>query len=103
LKALGIAAALFVGHCLINGTLAYAHERSGFLLTHAPTRAYRACLYAAWVEDNCRIRSGRLGESFDRVYATCIAKTAAIFPLDRRRFWYNNNEYCWNAARALGR
>ncbi len=103
MKALVMVATLVVGHFLINGTPAIAQERLGPLLTPAETRAYHACLYAAWVEDNCRMRSGRLGENYDRVYATCLAKTAAIFPLEPRRFWYNNNEYCWNAARALPR
>ena len=46
------------------------------------------------------IRSGRLGEHYDRVYPTCTAWTDRIFPLDNRRMWQNNNEYCWNAARA---
>jgi len=28
---------------------------------------------------------------------------AGRFPLDGRRFWYNNDEYCWNLARDLSR
>jgi hypothetical protein len=98
MKALVMAATLVVGaHFLFNGTPAFAQD---VLLSRAETRAYHACLYAAWVEDNCRIRSGRLGEHYDRVYATCTAWTDRIFPLDNRRMWQNNNEYCWNAARA---
>jgi hypothetical protein len=100
MKALVVAVALVAGYFLFNDTPAFAREG---LLPPAETRAYRACLYAAWVEDNCRLRSGRLGESYDRVYATCVAHTARIFPLDRRRFWFNNNEYCWHAARAMVR
>lgn len=104
MKALVMTAALVAGHFLISGTPAFAQEGSGPpLLTSAETRAYHACLYAAWVEDNCRIRSGRLGEHYDRVYPTCTAWTERIFPLDGRRFWQNNNEYCWNAARAVAR
>ena len=101
MKALVMVAALVVGHFLINGTPAFAQERRGPLLTPAETRAYHACLYAAWVEDNCRIRSGKLGESYDRNYAACVANTAARFPLDGRRFWRNNNEYCWSLVRGL--
>ncbi len=100
MKALVMAATLVGAYFLFNGTPASAQD---VLLTRAETRAYRACLYAAWVEDNCRIRSGRLGEHFDRVYPTCTAWTDRIFPLDRSRFWQNNNEYCWNAARAVAR
>ncbi len=100
MKALFVAATLAGAYFLCDGTLASAQ---GVLLTRAETRAYHACLYAAWVEDNCRIRSGRLGEHFDRVYPTCTAWTDRLFPLDSRRFWQNNNEYCWNAARAVTR
>jgi hypothetical protein len=103
MKAVVIAATLVVGHFLTNGTPALAHERSGILLTPAETRAYRACLYTAWVEDNCRIRSGKLGANYDRLYATCVARVVGRFPLDGRRFWYNNDEYCWNLARDLSR
>ena len=52
MKALVMAATLVVGaHFLFNGTPAFAQD---VLLSRAETRAYHACLYAAWVEDNCR-------------------------------------------------
>lgn len=100
MKVVVTAVTLVVGYFLISSSQALARQQSALLLTPAETRAYHACLYAAWVEDNCRIRSGRLGEHYDRVYPTCTAWTDRIFPLDNRRMWQNNNEYCWNAARA---
>jgi len=103
MKAFVMATTLVVGHLVICGAPAFAHEPAGVLLTPFEAKAYRACLYTAWVEDNCRIRSGKLGANYDRLYATCVAGVERRFPLDGRRFWYNNDEYCWNLARGLSR
>ena len=63
MKVLVVAAALVVGHFLINSSPAFAQQRSGLRLTAAETRAYHACLFAAWVEDYCRGNSWRLTAS----------------------------------------
>lgn len=99
MKVLVMAAALVVGHFLINSSPAFAQQRSALLLPPAETRAYHACLFEAWVEDYCRANSWRPTANYDRVYSACVvANGGGKFPLGGRN-WDNTDDYCWHAAR----
>jgi hypothetical protein len=103
MKVLVTAAALVLGHFLINSSPAFAQQRLGLRLTAAETRAYHACLFEAWVEDYCRGISWRPTASSDRVYAACVvANGGGRFPLAGRK-WDNTDDYCWHAARGRRR
>ena len=81
MKVLVMAAALVVGHFLINSSPAFAQQQLGLRLTAAETRAYHACLFEAWVEDYCRGNSWRPTASSDRVYPACVvANGGGRFP-----------------------
>ena len=98
MKALVIAGALGVGLCLISGSHTIAGDRSGVLLTPSETRAYRACLFEAWIQDYCHGNSARRTATYDRVYPACvIANGGGRFPLEGRT-WFNTDDYCWEAA-----
>jgi hypothetical protein len=99
MKVVVIAARLVVVYFLIGSSPAFAQQRSA-LLTPAETKAYHACLFAAWVEDYCSANSWRLTASGDRVHSACVvANGGGRFPLHDSRHWYNTDDYCWSAAR----
>ena len=101
MKALVLAATLIVSQAFINCSPLYAEDRSGVLLTPTEMRAYRACLFAAWVEDYCRENSFRLTANWNRVFAACVAANGGgRFPLVSPD-WHRTDEYCWNAARGV--
>jgi hypothetical protein len=104
MKSLVIAAALAVGHFLLNSSAAFSQERAGLgLLSPSESRAYHACLFAAWVEDYCRENSWRLDARYSRVYNTCvIANGGGRFPLYGRT-WYNTDDFCWSEAHGVSR
>ncbi len=100
MKVVVTAVTLVVGYFLISSSQALARQQSALLLTPAETRAYHACLFAAWVEDYCSANSWRLTASGDRVHSACVvANGGGRFPLDDSRHWYNTDDYCWSAAR----
>jgi hypothetical protein len=59
------------------------------------TRAFNACLYAAWVEDYCRnIAFWSSSRSFGESFLACVyANKGGKFALVGR-IWYNTEEYC---------
>ena len=101
MKVLVTAATLVVGHLLVSSSPAFAQQRLGSRFTAAETRAYNACLFAAWIDDYCRGNSWRPTANRDRVYATCVAANGGgRFPLDGRTR-DNTDDYCWDAARLV--
>jgi hypothetical protein len=96
MKAL-VAATLVLGLCLGGGPNAFAEYREGPLLTPSEGRAYRACLFEAWIEDYCHGNSLRPTSTAERVYAACVVANGG-FPLEGRT-WGNTDDYCWSAAR----
>jgi len=61
------------------------------------TRAFNACLYAAWVDDYCR--NTVLWFSREGDYRACVyANKGGKFPMVGRT-WYNTEEYCRVQAR----
>jgi hypothetical protein len=73
---------------------------SQVLLSPVESRAYHACLFAAYIDDYCRENSGRLDAHWGRVYSACVAANGGgRFPLDGRT-WYNTDDYCWSRAQA---
>jgi hypothetical protein len=98
MKALIGGVALCLGLFLMSGPSATAGERDGVLLTPAEGRAYRACLFEAWIQDYCAGNSWRPTSTADRVHATCIAANGGgRFPLEGRTS-ANTDDYCWAAA-----
>lgn len=72
--------------------------RPGALFTPVESRAYRACLFAAWIEDYCYGNSARWTSTYERVFASCIAANGGgRFPLEGRTV-LNTDDYCWAAA-----
>src|SRR5271170_548349 len=71
MKVLVTAAMLVVGHLVVSSAPAFAQLRTGSRFTAVDTRAYNACLFAAWIEDYCRGNSWRPTANRDRVFATC--------------------------------
>jgi len=103
MKALVGAAALVVGHLLINCSPASSQDHLPVLLSPDETHAYYACLKAAWVEDYCRANSARWSATYDRVLQACIvANGGGNFPLNGRH-WWDRDDYCWAAARSFRR
>ncbi len=101
MKALVMAATLVAGHCLISSSSAFAQERYGVILTPRESRAYHACLFAAWIEDYCSGNSWRPTSSADRVFPSCvIANGGGRFPLNGRTR-DNTDDYCWSVARQI--
>jgi hypothetical protein len=96
-------AAIGVCAMLMGGSLGFAHESAPGLLNHSEMRAYRACLYEAWIEDYCHENSMRLTATYERVYASCVsANRGWRFPLAGRTV-FNTDDYCWAAAHGLVR
>jgi hypothetical protein len=92
------AAALVSGYLLVSGSPAFSQDRS-ILLTPQQTRAYHACLTAAWVQDYCGTHSWGVFATFDRTNAECVvANRGDRFPLEGRRFLQNTEGYCWEEA-----
>ena len=99
MKVLVTAAMLVVGHLVVSSSPAFAQSR----FTAVDTRAYNACLFAAWIEDYCRGNSWRPTANRDRVFAACVtANGGGRFPLDGRTTG-NTDDYCWWAAARVAR
>jgi hypothetical protein len=92
------AAALVSGYLLASGAPAFSQDPS-VLLTPQQTRAYHACMTAAWVQDFCTSHAWGIFATFDRTKAECIAADRGnIFPLEGRRYFENTEGYCWSEA-----
>src|SRR5258708_27491974 len=69
--------------------------------TTTATRAFNACVYAAWVADFCRNTAFWSSQSYGESFLACVsANKGGKFPLAGRS-WYNTAEYC--RIRAQGR
>jgi len=102
MKVFVVATALVAGLIMGNCLPAFSQERVALILTPNQSRAYHACLFAAWVEEFCRANSWRWSPSYDRVFPACvIANGGGRYPLDGRQSWYNTDDYCWSSARGL--
>jgi hypothetical protein len=94
-----LGATALVGGCLLAyGSPAFSQD-ARLLLTPQQTRAYHACLTAAWVQDFCGSHAWGIFATFDQTKAECItADRGNIFPLEGRRYFENTEGYCWNEA-----
>jgi hypothetical protein len=92
------AAALVSGCLLAFGSPAFS-QNTRVLLTPEQTRAYHACLTAAWVQDYCASHAWGIFAIFDQTKAECVvADRGNIFPLNGRRYLQNTEGYCWEEA-----
>jgi hypothetical protein len=92
------AAALVSGCLLASGSSAFSQD-AGVLLTPQQTRAYHACMTAAWLQDFCASHAWGIFATFDRTNAECfIANRGDRFPLDGRRYLQITEGYCWEEA-----
>ena len=95
------AAALVSGYLLASGAPAFSQDPS-VLLTPQQTRAYHACMTAAWVQEYCQSHAWGIFGSYDRTEAECVvANRGDVFPMDGRRLYENTEGYCWNQARSV--
>jgi hypothetical protein len=98
-----VAAALVVGQLLAGGSPASSQE-ARVLLTPEQTRAYHACLTAAWVQDYCHSHAWGIFGTYDRTEAECVAADRGDgYALNGRRFLENTEGYCWNQAHMFQR
>ena len=98
-----LAALLFIGALLVNGAPARSQE-ARVLMTPAQTRAYHACMTAAWVQDYCKTHAWGIFSTYDRTRVECIAANRGdIFPMYAQRMFENTEGYCWNQAHLLAR
>jgi hypothetical protein len=97
------ATVLTVGQLLAGASPAFS-QQPRVLLTPEQTRAYHACLTAAWVQDYCRTHSWGIFGSFDRTEAECVAANRGdFFSLNSQRLYENTEGYCWNQAHRVSR
>ena len=102
MKVIAIVAALIAGHLLTGGSPAFSQEPSRVLLTPEQTKAYHACLTAAWVQEYCHTHAWGIFGTYDRTEAECVAADRGnIYSLDGRRFLENTEGYCWNQAHGI--
>ena len=93
-----VATAIIVGHLLSEGSPAFS-QGARVLLTPEQTRAYHACLTAAWLQEYCGTHAWGIFGTYDRTNAECIAANRAdIYALSSRRVFENTEGYCWNQA-----
>jgi hypothetical protein len=97
-----IATGLIVGYILTAGSSAFSQEPR-LLLTPVQTRIYHACLTAAWLQDYCSSHAWGIFATYDRTRAECVAANHGdIFSLSGRRYFENNEGYCWDQAHRVG-
>jgi hypothetical protein len=95
------ATALVVGQLLAGGSPAFS-QQPRILLTPEQTRAYHACMTAAWVQDYCRTHAWGIFGSYDRTEAECVvANRGDIFSMNGRGLFENTEGYCWYQAHNL--
>jgi hypothetical protein len=98
-----IATALIVGQLLAEGSPAFS-QVPRLLLTPQQTRAYHACLTAAWLQEYCQSHAWGILGTYDRTNAECIAVNRAdIYSLNDRRPFENTEGYCWSQAHRFAR
>ena len=98
-----VATALVVGQLLTGGSPAFS-QQPRVLLTPEQTRAYHACMTAAWVQEYCHTHAWGIFGSFDRTEDECVvANRGDIFPMSGRRLYENTEGYCWNQAHNVSR
>jgi hypothetical protein len=98
-----VATALIVGQ-LLTGSSAALSQQPRVLLTPEQTRAYHACMTAAWVQEYCHTHAWGIFGTFDRTEDECVvANRGDIFPMSGRRLYENTEGYCWNQAHNVSR
>jgi len=103
MRVIVLAAALAVGCAFVDCSAAFSQEQR-ILLTPAQTRAYHDCLTAAWLLEYCQTHAWGAFGSYDRTKAECLAADRAdVFALRDRRYFENNESYCWNQAHRIAR
>jgi hypothetical protein len=103
MKVILTATALIVGQLLAGDSPAFS-QQPRVLLTPEQTRAYHACMTAAWVQEYCHTHAWGIFGSFDRTEAECVvANRGDIFSLNDRRLYENTEGYCWNQAHSVSR
>ncbi len=97
------ATAFIVGQLLAGGSPAFS-QQPRVLLTPEQTRAYHACMTAAWVQEYCHTHAWGIFGSYDRTEAECVAADRGdIFSLNSQRLYENTESYCWNQAHSVNR
>jgi hypothetical protein len=101
MKRLIVAVLLIVPSLLPIAASSVLAEVPFHAFTTTGTRAFNACLYAAWVDDYCRNIAFWSSQSYGESFLACVdANKGGKFPLAGRS-WYNTEEYC--RIRAQGR
>jgi hypothetical protein len=96
-----VLASLFLGTGLGIVTEAFAGYKEAALLSRPQQRAYRACVFEAWIEDWCHRNAARPTATYERVYRECVVVNGGgRFPLAGRT-WFNTDDYCWAAAHSI--
>jgi hypothetical protein len=94
---------LILGLALAGASAAVAGSPGRSLLSPTEARAYRACLFEAWLQEYCGGNSLRPTSTAGRVYTTCVlANGGGRFPLEGRTYG-NTDDYCWYAAQHVVR
>jgi hypothetical protein len=103
MRVIPVATLLLVGLLLAGGSPASSQE-ARVLLTPEQTKAYHACLTAAWVQDYCRSHAWGIFGTYDRTNAECVAADRGDnYSMQGRRFLENTEGYCWNQAHMVPR
>jgi hypothetical protein len=98
-----ITSGLVLGLALASGSLAFAGPSGRSLLSPMEARAYRACLFEAWIQEYCGGNSMRPTSTAGRVYTTCVlANGGGRFPMEGRTY-ANTDDFCWYAAQHVVR
>jgi hypothetical protein len=100
MRKLGVLAALLATPSLFLVGVSAAFSQDPFpAFTTSGTRAFNACLYAAWVDDYCRNSVLWFSRSYSESYFACVsANKGGKFPMAGRT-WYNTEGYCRVQAR----
>jgi hypothetical protein len=86
-------ATLLIGASLTVGTAAVAQVPPRVFAIHG-TRAFNACLFAAWVADYCRMHNHWFSPDYDESFRACVlANGGGRFPMDGRT-GFNTEDYC---------
>jgi hypothetical protein len=92
-----VAGTLLIAGSLTIGTVADAQVPARAFAIHG-TKAFNACLFAAWVADYCRMHNHWFAPDYNESFRACVlANGGGKFPLDGRA-GFNTEDYCRTMA-----